>query len=275
MLRHDPILRQLDSIATMDALLDLSDPTNPREAEWPAAELIVGNPPFLGDKLMIANLGEDYTEALRSVFGDRLPGMSDLCAYWHEKVRALIAAKRLKRAGLLATQAIRHGASRVVLDRINESGGIFFAYADEPWVLAGAAVHISFIGQDDGTDTERTLNGHPVPGINANLTAGLDLTRARRLRENLGIAFQGPVKHQPYPTAGSPSSLVMTTTPSVSCTVVHTRSGRSLSVRASRAARVTSPTQDSRHSRSRAPTRSSRRPSRRPPATSIACAKVG
>src|SRR5450756_2148190 len=35
--RRDPILRPLDSIATMDALLDLSDPTNPREAEWPAA----------------------------------------------------------------------------------------------------------------------------------------------------------------------------------------------------------------------------------------------
>jgi hypothetical protein len=210
--RRNPVLRPLDSIATMDALLDLSDPTKPREAEWPAAEFIVGNPPFLGDKLMIANLGEDYTEALRSVFRDRLPGMSDLCAYWHEKARALIAAKRLTRAGLLATQAIRHGASRVVLDRINESGAIFFAYADEPWVLAGAAVHISFVGQDDGRDTERTLNGHPVLGINANLTAGLDLTRARRLRENLGIAFQGPVKVGPFEIDG-PTALKMLASP--------------------------------------------------------------
>jgi hypothetical protein len=210
--RRNPVLRPLESIATMDALLDLSDPTNPREADWPAAEFIVGNPPFLGDKLMIANLGEDYTEALRSVFRDRLPGMSDLCVYWHEKARALIAEKRLKRAGLLATQAIRHGASRVVLDRINESGGIFFAYADEPWVLAGAAVHISFIGQDDGSDIERTLNGQPVPRINANLTAGLDLTRARRLRENLGIAFQGPVKVGPFEIDG-PTALKMLASP--------------------------------------------------------------
>jgi type II restriction/modification system DNA methylase subunit YeeA len=210
--RRNPVLRPLESIATMDALLDLSDPANPREAEWPAAEFIVGNPPFLGDKLMIANLGEDYTEALRSVFRDRLPGMSDLCAYWHEKARALIATKRLKRAGLLATQAIRHGASRVVLDHINESGAIFFAYADEPWVLAGAAVHISFVGQDDGSDTERTLNGRPVPGINANLTAGLDLTRARRLRENLDIAFQGPVKVGAFEIDG-PTALKMLASP--------------------------------------------------------------
>ena len=61
-------------------------------------------------------------------------------------------------------------------------------------MLSGANVHISFVGQDDGDDTERTLDGRPVPSINADLTSGLDLTRARRLRENLGVAFQGPVK---------------------------------------------------------------------------------
>jgi SAM-dependent methyltransferase len=192
--RRNPVLRPLDSIATMDALLDLSDPTNPREAEWPAAEFIVGNPPFLGDKFMIANIGERYVEDLRSVFRGRLPGAADLCCYWHEKARAQIAAGHLMRAGLLATQAIRAGASRQVLERIKESGDIFFARADDPWVLAGANVHISFVGQDDGSEAERTLDGQPVPEINANLTVGIDLTKARRLRENVGIAYQGPVK---------------------------------------------------------------------------------
>ena len=50
------------------------------------------------------------------------------------------------------------------------------------------------MGQDDGSEIERTLNGHRVPEVNANLTVGIDLTKARRLSENLGIAYQGPVK---------------------------------------------------------------------------------
>ena len=102
--RRDPILRPLDSIATRDALLDLSDPTNPREAEWPAAEFIVGNPPFLGNRLLRRGLGDESTEALWSVFDGWLPHSSDLCCYWHEKARVQIAAGKTRRAGLLATQ---------------------------------------------------------------------------------------------------------------------------------------------------------------------------
>jgi hypothetical protein len=196
--RRNPVLSALDSIATMDALLDLSDPTNPREAEWPAAEFIVGNPPFLGNRLLRRVLGDEYVEALSSVFEDRLPLSSDLCCYWHEKARAQIAAGQTQRAGLLATQGIRGQANRKVLERIGDSGAIFFARADDPWVLSGANVHISFVGQDDGSDPEHELDGRAVAAINADLTTGVDLTRARRLRENLGIAFMGDIKVGPF-----------------------------------------------------------------------------
>jgi hypothetical protein len=196
--RRDPVLRPLDQIRTGDALLDFTDSTHPVEATWPAAEFIVGNPPFLGAKLLRRGLGNDYVEALYGVYGDRLPGMSDLCAYWHEKARAQIAAGRTRRAGLLATQGIRGGLGRRVLERITESGGIFFAWADEPWVLDGANVHISFIGQDDGSESSRTLDGLAVTKINANLTAGVDLSTARRLRESARIAFIGDVKGGPF-----------------------------------------------------------------------------
>ena len=208
MLRHglgygtDPILRPLDSIATMDALLYLSDPAHPQEAEWPPAEFIVGNPPFLGGKLLRTGLGDAYVDALFAVYDGRVPREADFVTYWHEKARAQIAAGRLKRAGLLATQGIRGGANRRVLERIKETGDIFFAYDDEPWVLNGANVHISFVGQDDGSETERTLDGRPVASINANLTAGVDLTRARRLRENLGIAFMGDTKGGAFDVPG-------------------------------------------------------------------------
>src|SRR6266545_877207 len=49
---RDPILRSLDTIECRDAILDLSDPEHPREPSWPAADVIVGNPPFLGGKLL-------------------------------------------------------------------------------------------------------------------------------------------------------------------------------------------------------------------------------
>jgi hypothetical protein len=207
--RRDPILRPLDSIETKDALLDVSDPTKPREAEWPRAEFIVGNPPFLGDKLMVGAKGRDYVSSLRSVFAGRLPGQSDLACYWHEKARGQIVRGQTKRAGLLATQGIRGGANRRVLERISESGAIFLAWSDEPWILDGANVHISFVGQDDGSETARELNGQPVASINANLTSGIDVTRARRLYENLGIAFLGSQKAGPFDIDDSTARLML------------------------------------------------------------------
>jgi hypothetical protein len=196
--RDNPILRPLDHIKTRDALLDLTDPAHPCEAEWPAAEFIVGNPPFLGNRLLRRGLGDTYVEALFSVFDHRLPHSSDFCCYWHEKARASIETGRANRAGLLATQGIRGQANRSVLGRINESGAIFFARSDEPWVLSGAAVNISFVAQDDSSEEERTLDGRPVNAINSDLTVGLDLTKARRLRENAGQAFMGDIKAGPF-----------------------------------------------------------------------------
>jgi type II restriction/modification system DNA methylase subunit YeeA len=196
--RRDPILKSLDHIETRDALLDLSDPEHPREAEWPEAEFIVGNPPFLGDKVMRAALGNDYTLILRGLFADRLPAQSDLSCYFHEKVRAQIAARSTRRGGLLATQGIRGGANRRVLERVTESGDIFFARSDDPWILAGANVHISFIAQDDGSEVSRELDGHTVSTINADLTTGTDVTKARRLPENAHLSFLGSQKAGPF-----------------------------------------------------------------------------
>ncbi len=200
---RDPILRPLENIECRDAVLDLSDPDNPREPEWPQATVIVGNPPFVGDKLMRGELGDEYVDSLRSLYGTRVPGGADFVTYWHEKARAMIEAGKVERVGLLATQSIRGGANRRVLERIKESGDLFLAWSDEPWVVEGAAVHVSFVGYDDGTEETRHLDGRPVPAINANLTAGIDLTRVVRLRENLDIAFIGTQKNGPFEISGS------------------------------------------------------------------------
>jgi len=196
--RRDPILKSLHHIETRDALLDLSDSTKPREAGWPDAEFIVGNPPFLGGKLLRRGLGDEYVDTLFAVFNGRVPREADFVTYWHEKARAQIANGSTRRAGLLATQGIRGGANRQVLERIKGTGDIFFARSDEPWILSGAAVHISFVGQDDGAEHERELDGLSAASINANLTSGIDLSQARRLSENFGIAFMGDTKGGPF-----------------------------------------------------------------------------
>ena len=125
-----PILTPLDTIRQTDAILDLSDPDNPAEPEWPAAEFIVGNPPFLGHVPFRDTLGENYADAVYSLYGNRIPNFSDLCCYWFEKARAQIEAGATTRAGLLATQTIRSQASRPVLARIKKSGDIFAAISD-------------------------------------------------------------------------------------------------------------------------------------------------
>jgi len=191
---RDPILKPLDTIEQRDAVLDLSDPENPREPDWPEATVIVGNPPFLGAKLLRANLGNEYVDSLFEVYRGRVAGMADFCAYWYEKARAMVEAGRVDRVGLLATQGIRGGGSRQTLRRIKESGDIFLAWSDEPWVVEGAAVHVSLIGFDDGSEAEKLLDGKPVDIINANLSAGADLTQAVRLPENAGLSFMADVK---------------------------------------------------------------------------------
>jgi type II restriction/modification system DNA methylase subunit YeeA len=182
------------SFRNMDAVLDLTDPANPREPEWPAADYIVGNPPFLGGKRLRTELGNEYVDHLFHVYRGRVPAEADLVAYWFEKGREQVEKGECGRTGFLATQGIRGGANREVLKRIKESGDIFFAEGDRDWVLDGASVHVSMIGFDNGAERERVLDGGVVASINANLTSAADTTRAGALGENKGVAFQGPVK---------------------------------------------------------------------------------
>ena len=191
---EEPVLQKLDAIRLMDAIVDRSRPDGPREPAWPEADVIVGNPPFLGGKRLRTELRDDYVEALFQVWDGQVQHSADLCCYWHEKARRMVHAGRAKRVGLLATQAIRGPASRGTLERIKQSGDFFFAESNRPWILDGAAVRVSMVGFDDGTETERILDGQRVEGINVNLTSGLPLTEAAMLAENRGIAFMGVIR---------------------------------------------------------------------------------
>ncbi len=191
---RDPILEPIQSIRRMDAILDLSDPDNPREPEWPEAEFIVGNPPFLGGNRLRQSLGDEYVDSLFDLYRDRVPGFADLCCYWFEKSRDQIEANRCRQAGLLATQSIRGGVSRKVLERTKKTGDIFFAESDRDWILDGAMVHVSMVGFDDGSETEKTLDRRRVADITASLSSGIDVRSARRLPQFAEVHIEGVKK---------------------------------------------------------------------------------
>ena len=195
---EEPVLQKLNAIRLMDAIVDRSRPEGPREPAWPEADVIVGNPPFLGRARLRRELGNEYVDAMYELWEGRVQHSADLCCYWHEKARRMVHAGRAKRVGLLATQAIRGPASRGTLERIKQSGDFFFAESNRPWILDGAAVRVSMVGFDDGTETERILDGQRVDGINVNLTGGLPLTEAAMLAENAGVSFQGGIKVGPF-----------------------------------------------------------------------------
>lgn len=202
-LTNDPVLKKLDSFHHHDALLDLSNPDKPKDWEWPVPIgvdlFVVGNPPFLGGKFLRRELGDEYVQSLLKAFDGRVGAQSDLCCYWFEKARALVAAGKIKRVGLLATQGIRGGANREVLKKIKTTGDIFFAISDRDWILDGANVHISMVGFDAGSEKSRLLDGKAVDTINSDLTAtSADVTTAKLISSNARIAFMGDTKVGPF-----------------------------------------------------------------------------
>lgn len=190
----DPILKPLDTIRRMDAILTYDAEGKPLEPAWPETDVIIGNPPFLGGNKIRKELGDAYVEALFALYAGRVPAFADLVCYWFEKARALVEGGKAKRVGLLATQAIRGGANRKVLERIKETGDIFWAQSDRDWVLDGANVHVSMVGFDAGTETARELDGRSVSHINPDLTIAADLTTAHSLPENTSIFFRSDEK---------------------------------------------------------------------------------
>lgn len=194
----EPILKPIETIENRDAILDHDEMGRPVEPDWPEVNVIVGNPPFLGDKKMRSELGDSYTEELRSIYSERLPSQSDLVCYWVRKSLQQLNAKSADRCGLLATQAIRGGANRVALEQIVEAGRIFWAHSDREWVLDGATVHVSMIGFDLGSGGKSELDGDAVEHINANLTSKADVTQAARLDENSALCFIGTQRTGPF-----------------------------------------------------------------------------
>ena len=203
--KTNPVLEPLDHIECRDALLAFGAAgAGAKEAAWPQANVVIGNPPFLGGSKKRRELGDAYFEALAQVFKDRVPAGADLVCYWFDKARMQMASAALQAAGFVATQSVRSGSNRRVLDAIVKDVKIFDAWADEPWVNEGAAVRVSLVcfGVKENASV---LNGKPVQRISADLggdSGGVDLTTARLLPQNAGVSFEGTKKYGDFDISG-------------------------------------------------------------------------
>lgn len=190
----NPVLKPLHNILHMDAILAYDEQGKPVEPEWPEADVIIGNPPFLGGSRLRRELGDAYVNDLLILYKKRVPATADLVCYWFERAREYITEGKIKRCGLLATQGIRGGANRKILQKIKDTGDIFWAQSDHDWMLDGATVHVSMIGFDDGKELIRRLDNKDVSAINPDLTAAANLASALPLPENVGLCLRADEK---------------------------------------------------------------------------------
>lgn len=207
-----PILKPLDNILHMDAILAHDSEGKPVEPEWPKADVIIGNPPFLGGNKIRAGLGDKNVDDLFELYKDRVPAFADLVCYWFEKARRMIELGEAKRVGLLATNSIRGGANRKIIERIKKTGNIFWAQSDRDWILDGAAVNVSMVGFDSGYESQKLLDNRSVVEINSDLSSVSDLTVAVRLSENRDICFMGPSAKGPFDIDAELASTMISTT---------------------------------------------------------------
>ncbi|MCA9116910.1 MAG: class I SAM-dependent DNA methyltransferase, partial [Planctomycetaceae bacterium] len=183
---------------------------NPRQADWPAADYIVSNPPFVGNKRMRFALGSHYVDALRSAFPD-VPESVDYVMYWWHRAAELTSLRSCIRCGFITTNSITQTYSRRVIDRWLSPGRVHLAYAvpDHPWVdtALGAAVRISMTTLASGADSgvcaivlrEQTTGDEAAQielksktgAINSQLRTGVSLTETHPLAANDGLCWQG------------------------------------------------------------------------------------
>jgi hypothetical protein len=177
---------------------------NARQAEWPRADFIVGNPPYLGNKRMRDALGDGYAHALRAAYPD-VPESADYVMYWWWRAAQEIAAGRAWRAGLITTNSITQIYQRaVVAEAARQGAAVVWAVADHPWTdeTDGAAVRVAMTvlarGAGRATRVEVGEDGEiaqtiAARALNADLSAHADVATAASepLAANAGLSSRG------------------------------------------------------------------------------------
>lgn len=130
---------------------------NPRKTEWPKADYIVGNPPYLGARRNRLALGDGYLTALRKVY-DVVPDNVDYVMYWWHRAAELLQDNRASRFGLITTKSISQSfAQRLLTHHLSQDAPLSFRFAipNHPWIDAadGADVRVALTVCDSSNST--------------------------------------------------------------------------------------------------------------------------
>jgi len=207
--RPDPTPRILhpvtgELVPDPEAKLAYMEPINPRQAEWPRADFIVGNPPYIGEKRQRDALGDGYVDALRRAYGEEFAS-SDLVMYWWRRAAGLVALDAVQRAGLITTNSVTQSKNRVHITSARVAGArVIWAAPDHPWVAEsdGAAVRVALTVTEHGARSARwfaiasdatVLQEFHAASLNDDLSPGANVEGAASapLVANAGICWQG------------------------------------------------------------------------------------
>ncbi|MBK5969911.1 MULTISPECIES: class I SAM-dependent DNA methyltransferase [Thiorhodovibrio] len=185
----------------------------PCRAEWPEADFIVGNPPFIGAASMRRALGDGYVDAVRKVYSGLVPDSADFVMYWWQIAAEKVRKGGARRFGFITTNSLRQTFNRRVLEpHLNDPKtplSLVFAVPDHPWVEAsdGAQVRIAMtvgapgqkpgllqqvVSEHAGDDDARAVSVTTREGkLFADLVIGANVSSAETLQSNNGISFRG------------------------------------------------------------------------------------
>lgn len=162
---------------------------NPRKAEWPQADYIVGNPPFIGASTMRRALGDGYVDAVRSTWKE-IPESADFVMYWWHIAAEAVRAGAARQFGFITTNSIKQTFNRRVVQAQLEAKknplSLAFAIPDHPWVDAadGAAVRIAMTVGARDIENGRLLQVREETA-SKNMQDEIDV----RLSEQRGVLF--------------------------------------------------------------------------------------
>lgn len=225
-LPSDPVLRDYGNIRQGDAVLTWEGYPlpkivdgketypNAKRPDWPEAEFIVGNPPFIGSKYLREQLGDGYTKTLWKVH-KHMNDSADFVMYWWDRAAEILARKgsKLRRFGLVTTNSITQVFQRRVIEpHLNAKNPISLVIAinDHPWTKAtkdSAAVRIAMtvaeagssegslfeVISEKGLETDEPEVSLMVKNgkLNSDLSIGTDISRTHSLDANSGLASRG------------------------------------------------------------------------------------
>ena len=215
---RNPILRQLKNIRTGDAILNVAESSqNDLKSEWPDADYIVGNPPYIGSRRMGPELGKEYVSRLRKVYVDHELSDADLVTFWLAKAVDIFRSEsRLQGVGYVVTNSIRDRGNRETLAPLLSEFAPTSVWTNEKWEVEGAAVTVAIINIARESDQPTILDDTEVRGIHPNLTPDVeggypDTSNAPRLKTNMSLSTQGvipraEIKKKPKEELGLPDA---------------------------------------------------------------------